>query len=35
MARLGHSTTRMARHYAITRDELDRDASTRIANAIG
>ena len=35
MARLGHTTTRMARHYAVARDELDRDASTRLAEAIG
>ena len=34
MARLGHTTTRMARHYAVARDELDRDASTRLAEAI-
>lgn len=35
MARLGHATTAMARHYAVARDELDRDASRRLAEAIG
>jgi len=35
MARLGHSTTAMARHYAIARNELDREASTKIEEAIG
>lgn len=35
MARLGHTTTRMARHYAIARDELDREASRKLAEAIG
>jgi integrase len=35
MARLGHTTTRMARHYAIARDELDRDAATKLGEAIG
>jgi len=35
MARLGHATAAMARHYAVARDELDRDASTRLAEAIG
>jgi integrase len=35
MARLGHSTTQMAQHYAIARDDLDRDASTTLAAAIG
>jgi integrase len=34
MARLGHATAAMARHYAVARDELDRDASTRLAEAI-
>lgn len=35
MARLGHATTAMARHYAVARDELDRDAATRLAEALG
>lgn len=35
MARLGHATTAMARHYAVARDELDREASRRLAEAIG
>ena len=34
MARLGHATTAMARHYAIVREELDRDAAQRLAEAL-
>ncbi len=34
MARLGHATTAMARHYAIVREELDRDAVQRLAEAL-
>ncbi len=35
MARLGHATTRMARHYAQVRDELDREAAAAIEKVIG
>lgn len=35
MARLGHNTKAMARHYAIVGDEVDRAASERLAEAIG
>jgi integrase len=34
MARLGHVTKQMARHYAVARDELDREASSKLAAAI-
>jgi integrase len=35
MARLGHATTRVNRHYTVVREQLDRDAAERIAKAIG
>jgi integrase len=35
MARLGHATTRMARHYAQVRDDLDREAAMALERVIG
>lgn len=35
MARLGHSTTRMARHYGGAAEAMDRDAVERLAEALG
>ena len=35
MARLGHATTKMARHYAKVRDELDREAAMALERVIG
>jgi integrase len=35
MARLGHSTTDMARHYGKASTAQDRDAVTRLAEVIG
>jgi integrase len=33
-ARLGHATTRMARHYALAETGIDREAATRLGDAI-
>jgi integrase len=35
MARLGHATTKMARHYAQVRDDLDREAAMALERVLG
>jgi hypothetical protein len=35
MARLGHTTKAMARHYAGASEAMDREAVRRLADAIG